>query len=98
MKRFLCGLVALGLFVSGVGQAKSDYTFTTIDVPGSTGTQAFGINDVGVIVGGYFDARGTGHGFALSGGSYTTLDVAGSAFTNANGINNASQIVGRYFD
>jgi hypothetical protein len=38
-----------------------DGSFTTLDVPGSTLTYAFGINDAGQIVGFYFDASG-GHG------------------------------------
>jgi uncharacterized membrane protein len=38
-------------------------TFTEIDVPGSTGTGAFGINSVGQIVGKYFTADGSTHGF-----------------------------------
>jgi hypothetical protein len=37
----------------GVGTAFADtiYSFTTIDVPGATQTEAFGINDSGQIVG-----------------------------------------------
>ena len=38
-------------------------TFTKIDVPGSTGTGAFGINSAGQIVGKYFTADGLTHGF-----------------------------------
>jgi uncharacterized membrane protein len=38
-------------------------TFTAIDVPGSTGTGAFGINSAGQIVGKYFTADGLTHGF-----------------------------------
>jgi len=37
------------------------------------GTEAFGITDVGPIVGQYSDLGGT-HGFLLSGRTYTTLD------------------------
>jgi uncharacterized membrane protein len=37
--------------------------FTTIDVPGSTYTDAFAINDDGVIVGRFIDRRGNEHGF-----------------------------------
>jgi probable HAF family extracellular repeat protein len=38
-------------------------TYTTLDVPGSTSTQAWGINDSGEIVGTYADAGGGQHGF-----------------------------------
>jgi uncharacterized membrane protein len=37
--------------------------YTTIDFPNATGTFAFGINDLGVIVGGYADSSGSLHGF-----------------------------------
>jgi hypothetical protein len=40
--------------------------FTTIDPPGSTSTQAIGINAVGQIVGDYMDASGTFHGFVAT--------------------------------
>jgi probable HAF family extracellular repeat protein len=41
----------------------SGETFTTIDIPGSTGTGAFGINSAGQIVGKFFTANGDTHGF-----------------------------------
>jgi probable HAF family extracellular repeat protein len=41
----------------------SGATFTKIDVPGSTGTGAFGINSAGQIVGKYFTADENTHGF-----------------------------------
>ena len=41
---------------------------------GADGTEAFGINDAGQIVGNYFDSSGTEHGFLYSGGTYTTLN------------------------
>jgi probable HAF family extracellular repeat protein len=71
--------------------------YTTLDVPGSTATEALGINDAGQIVGDYL-AGGGQHGFLLSGGSYTMLDVPGSTLTVADGINAAGQIVGSYND
>ncbi len=63
MKRLLLGLTALGLFLGVTGQAKADYVFTTIDVPGSTSTNSMGggINDFGQIVSQYDDVLGT-HG------------------------------------
>src|SRR5437879_3297950 len=77
MKRFLSGLVALGLLMSLSGNAKAQpsYIYTTLDVPGATLTSAFGINPSGEIVGAYRDAAFKGHGFLLDKGSYTTLDV-----------------------
>src|SRR5262245_33972641 len=99
MKRFLCGLLALGLLVGGTGQAKAQpsYVYTKLDGPASDYTRAHGINDSGQIVGAYVEAAVT-HGFLLDNGSYTTLDPPGSISTRAYGINAAGQIVGDYLD
>ena len=98
MKRLLDCLMGLSLLVGVAAQAKADYLFATLDVPGSTLTEAFGINGAGQIVGTYFDVAGTAHGFLLGGGSYTTLDMPGSTRIDAFGINNLGQIVGRDID
>src|SRR5438445_7880350 len=81
----LAGLMALGLLFSGAGQAKADYIFTTLDVPGSTFTTVTGINNVGQIVG-----NSSAGSFLLSGGNYTTLNLPGPP----SGINGSGQIVG----
>src|SRR2546430_12549872 len=75
------------------------YTYTTLDDPLATttlGTEAFGINDSGQIVGRYY-SNGF-HGFFYTGGTYITLDdpLAGSSNTMAFGINGARHIVGAY--
>ena len=71
-------------------------TFTTIDVPGASLTQAFGINPRGDIVGSYA-AGGATHGFLLDKkGTFTTIDVPGASFTEALGVNPRGDIVGRY--
>src|SRR5437870_637651 len=91
MKRFLCTLMALGLFLGMAGQATGQptYSFTTLDPPGSSSTEetvAHGINASGQIVGRYRDVAGY-HGFLLDQGSYTTLDPPGTYYTETNGIN-----------
>ncbi len=68
--------------------------FISIDVPGSTSTQAIGINNAGQIVGRYIDSAGAEHGFLDSGGVFSTIDAPYGA-TIASGINNIGQIVGR---
>src|SRR5438132_4023892 len=91
MKRFLYGIAAMGLLMSGSEQSKADYIFTTLE-----GSSANGINESGQIVGVY----GAG-GFLYSGGNYTTINVPNSparASTNPLGINNAGQVVGYYYD
>jgi uncharacterized membrane protein len=80
------------------------FAFTSIDVPGATGTLATGINAIGDIVGIYYDAAGNSHGFLLRSSEFFTVDapgslvgVSGTLQTEANGINNAGDIVGDYY-
>lgn len=80
------------------------FTFTSIDVPGASGTLATGINPGRHIVGIYYDSGGNSHGFLLKGSNYSTVDVPGSLVgvsgtlpTEANGINPAGDIVGDYY-
>jgi probable HAF family extracellular repeat protein len=68
-------------------------SFTQIDVPGATETIAYGINDVGQIVGFFSNSTGQ-HGFLYSDGSFTQIDVPGATSTRLTGINNAGQIIG----
>jgi uncharacterized membrane protein len=88
------------------GEATSDITFAgylfagcdfiQISVPGSSRTDANGINDAGQIVGSYDDQAGT-HGFFLdTDGTFTALDFPGATYTAAYGINNAGEIIGTY--
>ena len=77
---------------------KSAYSF--FSVPGAAnGTCANGINDLGQIAGGYFDASGMVHGFLKDGDSYTTFEVPGTGNeTGANQINNKGEIAGGFYD
>ena len=67
------------------------YTYTTLDDPNGSNTQAYGINNAGQIVGEYDFA----HGFLYSGGNYTTIDD-GTVSTIAWGISGLGQIVGEF--
>lgn len=83
--------------------SRGGFIMTPFNVPNDDpvlGTVAFGINDVGQIVGDYVDATDHNrHGFLLSNGTYTKpLDPPGSTLTVAEGINNAGVIVGVYLD
>jgi probable HAF family extracellular repeat protein len=93
MKRLLCGLVALGGLLGVTGQANADYSYTTIDVPGSVDNQAFGINSAGQIVGLYNTPSSNFQGFLYSGGSYTIIQLS-QLGTFPSGINDSSQVVG----
>jgi len=73
---------------------------TLIDYPGAKTTAAFGINDSGVIVGGFCVLGPAGcapkHAFRDDNGVFTQLDFPGGEKTTAFGINNAGTIVGTY--
>jgi probable HAF family extracellular repeat protein len=69
-----------------------------IAVPGSAGTEAFGINTAGQIVGDYSTSAGELRGFLLSNGSYTDIVYPGSTFNVATGINDSGVISGYYAD
>ncbi len=71
---------------------------TTIDVPGSYSTSCYGINDLGVIVGGYQTNPNDYHGFIDKAGVITTFDLPGATSTSISTINNAGVIVGNYTD
>jgi hypothetical protein len=60
-----------------------------------TDTQAFGINNLGTVVGSFADAGGRTHGFVrISAHLLRTVDAPGSTSTVVNGLNNRGQIVG----
>jgi uncharacterized membrane protein len=81
-------LCSHGFLYSGSG-------LTTIDVPGALVTQASGINDLGQIVGDYFDGT-TLRGFVYDGTNFTTIEAPGAFLTSVFRINNQGTIVGYY--
>lgn len=83
----LAVLLALAGALAAPAAAEATTTWTTLQVPGTGATEAFGINDSGEIVG----ASNTGGAFLLRDGTYTTL-VPGAA----TGINDSGDIVGYY--
>ena len=83
-----------------VTKAAAAYTYTTLDVVGSTFTGATAINGAGEVAGYYKESSGGVHGLLYDGGSYTAFDAPGStsanAYTVALAINNAGEIAGTY--
>jgi uncharacterized membrane protein len=83
--------------------------FTSFNVPGDgpdpSGTVAFGINDIGEVVGTYVGPsldpqmiQGM-HGFVRSrNGDFTTIDLGAKTNTQINSINAKGEIVGFYVD
>ena len=78
---------------------------STLQFPGGSNTQAFGVNDSDQIVGSYTDGSGTSHGFVLSDpmgptSHWQSIDdpTTGATMTVVNGINDAGDLVGFYND
>jgi len=70
-----------------------------INVPGSTGTWATGIDLNHIfVVGWYTDSNSIPHGFELASGKFTTVDVPGAMWTRALSVNSSGTIVGAYAD
>src|SRR5580698_3377152 len=84
----------------GVNKSSIDEAYSAVNFPGSSNQIADGINDLGQIVGFYFDSAGNQHGYEFSGGTFTTLDVPffGAIGTGATQINNSGEIVGVWSD
>lgn len=66
--------------------------------PGSTFTQALGLNNHGEVVGTYNDKAGTAHGFTYSTetGAFHAINVPHSTSTVVNGVNDHGWLVGFY--
>jgi hypothetical protein len=90
-------LLALSFALGAASSVLADGpTFTPIDFPGSTSTQAWGITSGGDIVGFYTSADKATHGFLQSRGQFTSIDFPGAAFTEVNGISPRGDIIGDY--
>jgi uncharacterized membrane protein len=73
-------------------------TFTQIDYPGATGTQAMSINNTGIVVGSFWDPTGRSHGFRLRNGLFARIDGPDAVHTAVLGINNSNAVVGYYIE
>ena len=78
----------------------SNGRYTTIDFPGSFGTEVLALNNKHdlTIAGDYTDAAGAFHGFTfeVNGGVFKSFDVPNAAGTAIWGINDSNRIVGRF--
>ena len=80
-------------------------TFTLIHVPGAINVPGVpasgdvavgGINNLGQIVGGFYDATGRPHGFLDTNGVFTTINFPGAYSTFVEGINDSGEMAGYY--
>ncbi len=69
--------------------------YTTIDYPGAGYSEAWDINDAGLIVGRYY-ANNVYQGFLYDKGTFTNINFPGAVDTYAYGINSSGDIVGTY--
>ena len=76
---------------SGNGQ----YQFTTIDVPGTSDTEAYGISNTR-LVSGFYVVNGTGHGFLWRDGTLTTVDQGSGSNTLLGDVNEPQMVAGNY--
>jgi uncharacterized membrane protein len=75
----------------------SNGVFTSLNVPGSIESPAWGINDAGDIVGSYEDSNNIFHGYVYS-GTFRTVDVPGALGTLWSDITNTGQLSGAFID
>lgn len=96
----LIASVCLGLLlIPGVAAQRYTsvaYAYAKITFPGAALTIANAINNNNVIVGSFFDAASSVHGFIYKNGKYTQVDFPGSTETEVLGINDKGDIVGVY--
>jgi hypothetical protein len=68
--------------------------FIHLNYPGAQSTYANGINDLGVVVGAYYDLQNQEHGFIYHRGTWATLDYPGLEGTVLLGISNSGVVLG----
>jgi len=71
---------------------------TQLDMPGAASTSAFGINDLGVVVGAANVNGALATCFVYSGGTFTPFSVPGAESTNLLAIDNRGHLAGTYYD
>src|ERR1700757_3480234 len=99
MARVRLQSTALFLFMAAVAWSPCHtfaQTFKSFDFPGAVNTQATAINSSGEIVGRYFKADGSQHGFVLRHGMFASIDYPGAVFTDITWVNARGDIVGGY--
>lgn len=69
-----------------------------MNYPGSTFTQALGVNNSDDVVALYMADNGDFRGFTYTDGKYEPIDVPNAAQTVVNGINREDRIVGFFSD
>jgi len=97
----VAALWLVGQVPTHVSSAEQEYTFHAIDVPAELGdyTSAYGINNVGAIVGNFLTVQGEFDGFIFQKGDFTDVAVPGAAPDGRgplNDVNDLGQAVGSF--
>lgn len=89
-------MAAVGLLMLGRAAFATDYQITDLGTLGGTTSQAFGINNLGEVVGSSTTASGAQQAFLWQSGVMTNLGVlsSGDTFSRAYAINDSGVIVG----
>jgi hypothetical protein len=102
-KSIMCVLgvaLACAIAATAADAPRLTLTFSKANVPGAMQTGPSGINNAGVIVGGYVDKSSVSHGYILNGKKLTTLDdpkaMAGTTGPENLNPNGAISVVGVY--
>src|SRR6516225_8338233 len=92
----LAGLVlSAGLLSAPMWGGTLNFTFTTMDFPGSVETGGGGVTNAGVVTGYYIGTVGGNHtGFYGTPGSLTSFSDSACTATTGTGINAGGTIVG----
>jgi uncharacterized membrane protein len=88
----------LALSFSLAPQGKAQSNFVSFDYPGATHTDATGVSPSGNIVGRYFNADGSQHGFLLADGKFSSIDYPDAIQTDVTAMNPRGKIVGSFID
>ena len=83
------------VLAAGVSVAVAQ-NFKSFDVPGAVNTQATAINSSGEIVGRYYKADGSQHGFLFTHGLFASINFPGAIWTDVTWVNAGNQVVGAY--
>src|SRR5262249_29589659 len=93
MKRFVLGLTAVALLLSGAARARAEYIVTDLGTLGGHASSAVGINDAGQVVGTAFTSTGAYHAYLYSNEVMIDVNPPGTV-SFGNGINASGQVVG----
>src|SRR5215475_8016684 len=99
----LLGLCLAGSAELSLYSGSLEYSFSALDVPAELGayTSAYGINNVGVLVGNYFSVDETLDGFVFQKGRFTPVVIPGATSDDRgdlNDVNDRGQAVGEFTD